>query len=405
MDTIKQYYTDPSIGLSSKEKLRARLKKDGVSFSKKDLDDFYANLDIAQRNKPLQHQEFKRITAAPRCYQLDVMFVDKRLAIPINKNVEYILIVIEILSRRAFLYPLRNNTQQEIIYKYQQFWEDVDGEVEAIFADDQFNKTQFLDLNHDLGVFVQTIVANDEHIVKNSGNRLGIIDRFCRTIKNLIRHYVETTDQLKYIDKLPTLLENYNNNPHRSLHGNSPNDVWDDEDLQSILQHEAFMHNSMIKTPKFNVGDSVRILIASAAFAKEGYTYTKDIFKITEVDGNSVKLEGKRRSYKPQELQLVNPDTLVKVAGSAQVVLQQRQREIRQNRTIRQEGIEPANVVDDTRRTTRKMARELEVQKMKTIEERKTEQRALAEKERLGRLFEQQTGGMKMPKKLKLRKI
>jgi hypothetical protein len=50
-EKINELYKNPNIGLVGKKKLLQRLKKDGIDVDEALVDEFYANLDIAQRNR------------------------------------------------------------------------------------------------------------------------------------------------------------------------------------------------------------------------------------------------------------------------------------------------------------------------------------------------------------------
>jgi hypothetical protein len=53
------------------------------------------------------------------------------------------------------------------------------------------------------------------HISK--GNKLGIIDRFTRTFKNMLIQYMETYDTRNYSDAVDKLVDSYNNSKHSSI--------------------------------------------------------------------------------------------------------------------------------------------------------------------------------------------
>ena len=49
--------------------------------------------------------------------------------------------------------------------------------------------------------------------------QLGIVDRFCRTIRNIINKYLTANTTTKYINVLPDLVHNYNNSYHKGIDG------------------------------------------------------------------------------------------------------------------------------------------------------------------------------------------
>ena len=50
-------------------------------------------------------------------------------------------------------------------------------------------------------------------------NQLGIVDRFCRTIRNLINKYLAANNTTNNINFLPDLVLNYNNSYHKGIDG------------------------------------------------------------------------------------------------------------------------------------------------------------------------------------------
>ena len=52
-------------------------------------------------------------------------------------------------------------------------------------------------------------------------NKLGIVDRFCRTLREKINKYLSMHNTTKYIDVLPKLVFNYNNAYHSGIKKNT----------------------------------------------------------------------------------------------------------------------------------------------------------------------------------------
>ncbi len=74
----------------------------------------------------------------------------------------------------------------KIITTYNKFLQDVDY-VKGVEGDGEFDNTTFKKLNEDKDIQVNTIVAKDNHFTV--GDKLGIIDRRTRTLKENIRKY------------------------------------------------------------------------------------------------------------------------------------------------------------------------------------------------------------------------
>ena len=74
----------------------------------------------------------------------------------------------------------------KIITAYNKFLQGVDY-VKAVEGDGEFDNTAFKKMNEEKGIQVYTSVTKDNHFTV--GNKLGIIDRLTRTLKENIRKY------------------------------------------------------------------------------------------------------------------------------------------------------------------------------------------------------------------------
>ena len=52
-------------------------------------------------------------------------------------------------------------------------------------------------------------------------HKLGIIDRFVRTLRDRINKYLEMHNTTKYIDVLPEIIKGYNNSYHSGIKKNT----------------------------------------------------------------------------------------------------------------------------------------------------------------------------------------
>eukprot|EP00198_Chlamydomonas_reinhardtii_P002773 XP_001692109.1 predicted protein [Chlamydomonas reinhardtii] len=67
----------------------------------------------------------------------------------------------------------------------------------------------------------------------------------------------------------------------------------------------------------FKPGDRVRLLEGKALFDKEKATYSQQIYTVTRQEGYRFAVEGKRRLYRPSEMQLVRGEVTDRVTGGA----------------------------------------------------------------------------------------
>ena len=121
-----------------------------------------------------------RITAPPRTFQIDIMFY------PVGDSFKNILLIVDIQSRKCWAYVISNSSGEYILNAYKKIVSEVDI-INAIEADNQFSFKFFLEYNTDNDIKVDTSITKDEHI--SHGNKLGIIDRLVRTLKEMINKY------------------------------------------------------------------------------------------------------------------------------------------------------------------------------------------------------------------------
>ena len=85
---------------------------------------------------------------------------------------------------------------------------------------------------------------------------LGVIDRFCRTLRNLINKYCTSHKTTRYIDVLPKLIDNYNNKHHSTIKC-TPNEADKHiDDINKIMLRKYL--NSKEHEIIFIIGDKVR---------------------------------------------------------------------------------------------------------------------------------------------------
>ena len=132
-------------------------------------------------------------------------------------------------------------------------------------------------------------VSNPEQENKNA-----IIERFHRTLRNLILKYTVAKGKA-YIDDLDKLIRNYNTTEHRTIQ-ERPIDIWNGKKTneQTIIR---VGHN-------FVVGDKVRKQTKKAVFEKASSTtnYSVKVYTITKIEGNALYLDDLKKPFRSYEL-------------------------------------------------------------------------------------------------------
>ncbi len=182
-DIIKDNYFD----IINPHKFKKYVKNNNIQIDKNDIDNVYKEWKTHEVFKKPQKNKFTRITTAPPySFQIDITVFKP------YKNKKFCLTLIDIESRKAFMYILKNKWMDEIITNFKKFIDEMNNEkikINSITGDLEFNKKAFIDICEKNNIWTYFIKSADEHILKKGWNVLGIIDRFTRTIKHYLNKY------------------------------------------------------------------------------------------------------------------------------------------------------------------------------------------------------------------------
>lgn len=224
----------------------------------------------ARRNFPRRAVTVKGLNDL---YQADLveMIPHARL----NKGYRYIMTVIDCFTKFAYAIPVKNKTGNEV----------------AKALETVLRKTRMNHLQTDNGkeyynsaVRALLIKYGVNHYSTYSDTKASIVERFNRTLKNMMyRAFTEQGSYKWYPTLLRDLVEIYNNTSHRTI-GMRPREV--NAANEELVLQRSLKNNvrQRIKSPKFNVGDKVRISKFKRTFAK-GYrpNWTNEVFTVDEV--------------------------------------------------------------------------------------------------------------------------
>jgi hypothetical protein len=199
-----------------------------------------------------------------------------------NSNYKFILTVIDVFSKKAWAIPLLNKTAERVKDAYKEIFKD-GRKPKQIYSDDG---------NEFKGVCKDYLTEkNIEIFVAKTKNKASVIERFNRTLKEMLHRYftfmkeeVKTTNlhTKRYIDVLPKIMLNYNNKFHRSIKM-SPNMVT--KANENIVFKNLYSPSDINSIElKFKKGQFVRIVKEKSIFDK-GYTagWSKSIHVIYKI--------------------------------------------------------------------------------------------------------------------------
>ena len=185
-----------------------------------------------------------------------------------NDNVKYLLVIIDVFSRKIWVYPLKRKNSGSMMEALRAWQQDID-RLPEVFSTD--HGTEFF--NRPVQNFFASNNVDQQLAVGTS--KAAIAERVNKTLQILIYKYLTDKETLRYIDVLPQLVETYNNRKHRALaYQFSPNEADLPRNEPEVLGiHRARIQKVKRKKPKFKVGDIVRVKTDSRVIdtAKRAY--------------------------------------------------------------------------------------------------------------------------------------
>jgi len=171
----------------------------------------------------------------------------------------------------------------------------------------------------------------------------------------MIDNYMKSYKTHKYIDVLPDLVNNYNDNIHSSIKM-KPKDVKPEEEekIYEIKLHEKNrVDNNIIE--QFSIGDKVRILKQRSIFGKGQSTYySKQVYTIMGKEYNSfiVKSDnGKTKQVQPYMIKKIseiidNPfiNKTDKAIKTENTKFKNNKIKVKGNKELSKEGIQKSNI-------------------------------------------------------------
>lgn len=298
---IKDAFYDPKTGLWSANKIYKKLKAQGVKVKLKDVKAVLEKQLVTQVYKPIdkpKKERFNTIWAKRVREQYQADLLDMKTYTKFNKNFRYLLNVIDVHSRFAFALPLKTKKEGEITKAMEEVFE-VMGAPEFLNTDLE---------SAILGKMFQAMLTREnvkhyQHDPVDDKRNMSLIERFNRTIRDVLVKYFYSRDTKNWVDILPDLLLNYNSTVH-STTKQEPVKIWEGEQENDQKINVPAM---LIK-----VGDTVRILKRYATFTKKSDVkkFTKNEYKVVKIEGNTYHVKNEKgitQRRKQWELQKIDP--------------------------------------------------------------------------------------------------
>ena len=211
-----------------------------------------------------------------------------------NDDYNFLLLVIDIFSKYGWIVPLKDKTGKTVASAFETIFRErypkkiwVDRGKEFYNADVKklFSKYE-----------VKEDIEKEEAVKSYMGNGIelystenmeksSVVERWVRTMKERMYKYFTDKNTYRYIDILPDLVRDYNNTKHSTIKM-TPVEASKKKNEHLVFRN-LYPDTLKIKqpdTPKFAVGDRVRVSKNKAIFEK-GYTtrWTEEVFEIVKI--------------------------------------------------------------------------------------------------------------------------
>ena len=178
--------------------------------------------------------------------------------------------------------------------------------------------------------------------VKGDSHKLGIINRFHRTLKEKLLKYFTSQDTVRWVDILDKVIWNYNHTVNRGIKI-EPYKANAFIQTEIIAQKKEETDKFHARQPQYELNKKCRILNTGEIFDdKMTAQYSNKIYTITKVNKNTVILNNSIKKKK-SEILLINDDTQAEAPEVHQVAV--RQHNIARNRLIRAD-VQQENIID-----------------------------------------------------------
>jgi len=220
----------------------------------------------------ISYSRFKRYQ-----FQIDLCFLTDLSAY--NDDVKYLLTVIDTFTRFAFIEPLKEKKSKIVLTAFKKIIDPLEEKPYTVVCDkgNEFINREFKNYCN---------LLNIKLITPQSNIHASFIERFNRTIQNIIRKYLTEFQTNRYIDELQNMVKSYNTRYHRMINM-SPFEAENNEYAELYINNLISQKEIKIPRtkPKFKIGDKVRIALQRNTFTR-GYQQqaSNEIFTIHDIN-------------------------------------------------------------------------------------------------------------------------
>ncbi len=235
-----------------------------------------------------------------------------------NITYPYMLVLIDIFSRFAYVEPLENKTANTVLNTFKKLVDKVEKPTEVKKGKNKSDKIRII-ISDNEGSFQSNIFEKflDERNIVLSMNALndhrvlGIIDNFAGRIKTILTKNFLFNKSTRWLDIIDNIINIYNNTEHTALNNLTPTQAKQPQHFEQVVKINLDKMEANRRISDLEVGDKVRKYdLFKKSISKPSLTpqWTDKIFTVTKVQGQTITLDDGTK-HKRYNLLVVPPDT------------------------------------------------------------------------------------------------
>lgn len=236
------------------------------------IESYTLHREFHKQKRNISYTHFKR-------YQFQMDLVDVQQLAKFNSNVHYLLNVIDTFTRFAFVRPLISKHATVVLEQFKDILREAQQKPYMIVLD---KGTEFMN-----DQFINFCKSNKILLINPQSNvHAAYIERFNRTLQNIMYKYMTENETNRYVDVLQKLVTTYNNRKHRMIQMSPTQAELDPTQHIKINLNQALRNQTLKKKdPVYAVGTYVRIAKQKGKFSRSYQEQTQqEIFKIFKID-------------------------------------------------------------------------------------------------------------------------
>ena len=324
-------------GFPSANKLWSILQQRGLTkyYVKADVAQYIAKQKVSQLHHRPSRPKYSHITTTAPGIMYCIDLLDMTAYARSNGGIKWLLLCIDIFTRAAVIVGTKTKAATVIAAALEDAFDQFELYPKVVLSDQgsEFEgaTAKFLKKH---GVIHRLAEVGDHR-------RLGIVDRFSGVVKGWIAKHQTYNQSPEYVSALGGLLENYNDAPHSSLGGMTPNEAWEFPSKARDF-HYGRIQKGLMKRSKagtINVGDWVRVLKLRGVFDK-GYhvKYSLTSHQVVEIKGLNYILDNGKFYRAARLLKVPAPEEEEAVPKDVAATAR---RERKTELILQQEGVDP----------------------------------------------------------------